>query len=546
MRHSIRKMTAGLACAALLTAAFAGQASAGVVFKLDKNLQNAVNSAGQSAAQTEAGQSAGQTAEGALFQQLDGTVFGFMSGVGAWETTMTVKPDGSFSGEFHDMNMGESGEGYENGTVYDCEFKGRFSAPVKLNETSWSAKVAELHYRNNDGGAYQFIDEEKIRHILTVPYGLSKDAEIVFYLPGTPVASLSEECQSWLWFYESMQNAVNLRETCIWNDSDQTAFYPDHYAMGDTEAFNQWLQAEIQKEAAAAQGAAAQETAAAQNTASQETAAAQDPAAQNPASTESRNATRYDRFRYAYENQAMPGYEDIPQVFGIDPQPSAKYPSVTLENLQGRWVNRYVEAGAHMEEILTINGDRAMIESYSDGVPTFAWNGDGILSIENRDDRNVCPAVRVTDFEGNNVCTIYIRWVKDNAFYDGGFNNEWKRENPADLNDQYLYNTVNIGNLQGVWYSEYDDSAGHYQVVLRVSGNKAAIYEELNGVPDSIWNGEGVVSFELTNHSGQKYWPLMKIDREDGSGNIAAIYITNVEEGRFYDAGLNRWYMKID
>ena len=105
---------------------------------------------------------------------------------------------------------------------------------------------------------------------------------------------------------------------------------------------------------------------------------------------------------------------------------------------------------------------------------------------------------------------------------------------------------MNIGDLQGVWYSEYNDGAGHYQVVLRVSGNKASIYEELNGIPDSIWNGEGVVSFELTNHSGEKYWPLMKIDREDGSGNIAAIYITNVEDGKFYDAGLNRWYMKID
>ena len=41
----------------------------------------------------------------------------FTSGVGAWETELTLYADGTFTGQFHDSNMGETGYGYPNGTV---------------------------------------------------------------------------------------------------------------------------------------------------------------------------------------------------------------------------------------------------------------------------------------------------------------------------------------------------------------------------------------------------------------------------------------------
>ena len=46
----------------------------------------------------------------------------FSSGAGAWGTVLELAPDGAFTGSFHDTNMGETGEGYPNGTVYLCSF----------------------------------------------------------------------------------------------------------------------------------------------------------------------------------------------------------------------------------------------------------------------------------------------------------------------------------------------------------------------------------------------------------------------------------------
>ena len=48
----------------------------------------------------------------------------FSSGAGAWGTGLTLAADGSFSGEYHDSDMGDSGDDYPDGTVYLCNFPG--------------------------------------------------------------------------------------------------------------------------------------------------------------------------------------------------------------------------------------------------------------------------------------------------------------------------------------------------------------------------------------------------------------------------------------
>lgn len=55
--------------------------------------------------------------------------YGFSSGAGAWGTYFYLEKDGTFTGRFHDSEMGETGDGYPNGTVYISEFSGKFSAP---------------------------------------------------------------------------------------------------------------------------------------------------------------------------------------------------------------------------------------------------------------------------------------------------------------------------------------------------------------------------------------------------------------------------------
>ena len=441
-----------------------------------------------------------------VFADMEDIVFGFMSGVGAWETTLKVSPDGSFAGEFFDVNMGETGEGFPGGTMYECSFTGRFAPPVQKNDLTWTTEVAELSYETEKDGSDQYIDKEEMLHIMTSPYGLSKGDSIEILLPGTPYGELTEDFLSWMTW--RMKEGSDLPETALYNTSQKLVFYPDHYASGDIN----------------------------------ETAVPEENQTDS-----SKPSSVYELALNAYADQKMPDYYLMPYVPVDYFVPSKPYQSVTAANLQGRWVNRYTEGGGEIEEILTVNGDRARIECYRDGVPTYAWNGEGTFSIEDRSDRNLCPAFRIISDNGENVCTIYIRWVKENAFYDGGFLNEWKRETLEDPYQQYLYDTVTLENLQGLWYSEYEDGAGLYMVLLNIEGDKGWIFETVADRISSVWNGEGPVSIVMTNLMGDIWYPELLLSREDGpaTGGIAGIYISSVDKERFYDAGLKRWFVKI-
>ena len=84
--------------------------------------------------------SAEAEAEGEFsYKDLKGLTFAFSSGAGAWGTILTIQEDGSFEGNYHDANMGDIGEGYPNGSVYICEFSGKFTEPKKENNFTYSA-----------------------------------------------------------------------------------------------------------------------------------------------------------------------------------------------------------------------------------------------------------------------------------------------------------------------------------------------------------------------------------------------------------------------
>ena len=68
--------------------------------------------AGKTDSSTESKASSKETAEGSqeIYADMDGIIFGFLSGVGAWETTLEVEPDGSFEGQLYEADMGVTGE----------------------------------------------------------------------------------------------------------------------------------------------------------------------------------------------------------------------------------------------------------------------------------------------------------------------------------------------------------------------------------------------------------------------------------------------------
>lgn len=121
--------------------------------------------------------------------------FTFCSGAGGWMTVMELNDDGSFTGSFHDSDMGVTGEGYPKGTVYKCDFSGKFSHPKQLSRFVYSA---ELEYLNLDGTPGDEYVEDETRYIYSEAYGFDDAGTFLFYLPGCPLEEVDGNFLSWV------------------------------------------------------------------------------------------------------------------------------------------------------------------------------------------------------------------------------------------------------------------------------------------------------------------------------------------------------------
>ena len=159
-------------------------------------------------------------AEEDLFSKIQGKWFEFSSGAGAWSTELIMDANGAFAGNFHDSEMGETGEGYPNGTVYGCTFHGQFSDPEKVDETTWKVKIkVEM-----DEGQVPEAIENQIRYVTAPPYGLEKAETVMIYETGTPIEKLPEGFMSWSHMQEVDPDAKTLPYYGIWNETDDAGF----------------------------------------------------------------------------------------------------------------------------------------------------------------------------------------------------------------------------------------------------------------------------------------------------------------------------------
>ena len=132
-----------------------------------------------------------------LFAEIENKDFYFASGAGAWATELEIEADGSFSGNYHDSDMGDSGTDYPNGTRYICEFEGRFAVPEKIDEYSYKLKLEDISYEKKPGTIWT---EDGVRMIASEAYGMmagesspgNPAREFILYLPGAPTADLPQ------------------------------------------------------------------------------------------------------------------------------------------------------------------------------------------------------------------------------------------------------------------------------------------------------------------------------------------------------------------
>lgn len=137
------------------------------------------------------------------FEDLSHYAFQFCSGAGGWSTDFEIEKDGSFKGNYHDSDMGDAGENYENGTIYVCVFSGDFTGLTKINDYTYEMKMENLTYEETPGKE-EIADG--VKYIYTDVYGLEGTDTFKVYLPGAPVSDLSE--QEYFWVSSANENNV--------------------------------------------------------------------------------------------------------------------------------------------------------------------------------------------------------------------------------------------------------------------------------------------------------------------------------------------------
>ena len=180
---------------------------------------------------------AGASSEAApsVFEEMSGLEWSFSSGVGAWSTDLHVRADGSFSGEFHDSEMGDIGDGYPHGTVYICVFSGQMSLVEQADENMWKIRIDEL--KLDDDPDTETVDDG-IRFVTTEPYGISEGDEMLLYAPGTPVQIFSEEMLLWAHVLDREDPSAELDTWFLSSEKNDSGFVG--YSFAGTLMPNPW------------------------------------------------------------------------------------------------------------------------------------------------------------------------------------------------------------------------------------------------------------------------------------------------------------------
>ena len=159
-----------------------------------------------------------------VLEELENVSFVFASGAGGWATTLTIRADGSFSGEYHDSEMGMTGPGYPNGSVYTCSFSGSFDQVDQIFDGLYTMTLTSLTYDQEPGETWI---ENGIQYIADDAYGLNDGEVFYLYRPGVATAKLPDAYIEWV----SMPNAwgSNIPETLpfwgLYNVGGQMGFY---------------------------------------------------------------------------------------------------------------------------------------------------------------------------------------------------------------------------------------------------------------------------------------------------------------------------------
>ena len=153
--------------------------------------------------------------------------FSFMSGAGGWSTELTINPDGSFTGNYYDSDMGDSGDGYD-ATEYVSTFHGKFKNIRKKDDYTYVMQIDTLETEETQDTWIEETGYGNVRYVASPPYGLYGGTNFELYLPGTPVSSLSAEYIDWVRTPMALdESATTLPGYGLYNVEEQNGFFGD-------------------------------------------------------------------------------------------------------------------------------------------------------------------------------------------------------------------------------------------------------------------------------------------------------------------------------
>ena len=166
-----------------------------------------------------------------LFAALAGREFYFSSGAGGWRTVLNINEEGLFNGNYMDSDMGDSGENYPNGTVYECDFNGSFTEPVYVEDGIYKTTIKEIYYVQQPDTT-EIKDD--IRDCYTSAYGLDRATDLYIYEQGIDLKRLPEDYINWVRM--GLNDDTKLPFYGIYNPSGEAGFssYPNADAGAQT------------------------------------------------------------------------------------------------------------------------------------------------------------------------------------------------------------------------------------------------------------------------------------------------------------------------
>lgn len=141
----------------------------------------------------------------------------YASGVGAWASTISISGTGFFTGNYYDLNMGESGMGHPNGTRYFCDFNGKLNI-TDVGQYTVTLKLAEINTEHEPGAWWI---EDGVMQYPTGPAGMEDCTYFTLYMPHTPINWVPDEVldQAHFDYYDTLGHYA------LYNPSTGAAFF---------------------------------------------------------------------------------------------------------------------------------------------------------------------------------------------------------------------------------------------------------------------------------------------------------------------------------